>query len=239
MLAALLLAPFWGAALMANGGFWLFQQHDWQGAARLWMASATAPGPGGEWARLAGIAATRAGDTATATQQVAQAVAASPHAPLVLLQQGNTLHAQGSTDLALEAWRQAGATRYFCTQAAQALYHTTPPDLSRAVDAATVCTALDPTAGDGWLILGQAEAASGRNQVALPSLDSAYDQLLRAGQPGRAAVAAATAAEVAHRLFDDAAAADRLARARALAPTVCADPARPQDPTLDALCAHP
>jgi hypothetical protein len=100
------------------------------------------------------------------------------------------------------------------------------------------CTALDPTAGAGWLVLGQAQAAQGQDAAALAAFAPAYERLLAAGQPGRAAVAAATAAEIAQRLGDTSAATWQR-RARALAPTVCADPARPRDPNLDAFCANP
>lgn len=238
--AVVLLAPFWGGALVANAGFGGFQRHDWSGAARLWTVAANAPGPRGEWARLAGIAAARAGDDSTAAYLAAQAVQAAPSAPLALLQQGITLQAQGQRAAALDAWRQAGAAPYFCTQAAQALYHTTPPSLAQAADAATICTALDPAAGGGWLVLGQAQAALGQDHAALTAFAQAYTTLLEAGHGSQAAVAAATAAEVARRAGSDAGTVTAwLDRARALAPAVCADPARPQDPNLDALCANP
>lgn len=240
-LAALLLAPFWGSALVANGGFRLFQQRDWPAAAQWWAAAAGAPGPNGEWARLTALATDRAGDPTEAARWAAQAVQdAAPGAPLALWQRGLIQHAQGQAAAALESWRQAGAAPYFCTQAARALYATTPPDPARAVDAATICTALDANAGDGWLVLGQAQAARGQDQAALAAFAPAYDRLLAAGQPGRAAVAAATAAGIAGRSGAGAAVvAGWLARARALTPTVCADPARPRDPNLDALCATP
>ena len=240
MLAALLLAPAWGAAGVANGGFLAFQRHEWAGAGGLWTTAARAPGPRGEWARLASIAAARAGDLPTAAQQAAHAVQAAPGAPLPLLQQGVTQQAQGQPEAALVAWRAAGAAPYFCTQAALALYHTTPADPARAADAATICTALNPAAGAGWLVLGQAQAALGHDAAALAALGSAYDPLLAAGQPGLAAVTATTAAGIAQRAgAEEAVITAWLARARSLAPTVCADPARPQDPNLAALCAHP
>ena len=87
----------------------------------------------------------------------------------------------------------------FCTQAALALYHTTPPDPAHAAEAATICTALNPAAGAGWLVLGQAQAALGHDAAALAAFGSAYDQLLAAGQPGLAAVTATTAAGIAQR----------------------------------------
>jgi hypothetical protein len=239
-LAAVLLAPVWGMAAVANGGFLAFQQHDWAGAGRWWAAATQqAPGPQGEWSRLSAIAASRAGDPATAAQQAMLAVQAAPGAPLPLLQQGLTQQARGQTAAALASWRAAGAAPYFCTQAAQALYHATPPDAAQAVQAATVCTALDPTSGSGWLALGQAQAALGHDTEALAAFGPAYDTLLAAGQPGRAAVAAITAAGIAQRSGSDGAVTTWLSRARVLAPTVCADPARPQDPNLDTLCAHP
>ena len=239
-LAALLLAPAWGAGLLANGGGLAYQQHDWAGAAQWWKAAADSPVPGGEWARLAARATDRAGDPAGAARLAAQAVRLAPGAPLPLWQQGLIQHAQGQTAAALESWRQAEAAPYFCTQAAQALYATTPPDLTHAVDAATICTALDPAAGAGWLVLGQAQAVRGQDAAALAAFAPAYDRLLAAGQPGRAAVAAATAAGIAARSGAGAAVVtDWMNRARALTPAVCADPARPHDPNLDALCAHP
>ena len=88
-LAALLLAPFWGSALVANGGFRLFQQRDWPGAAQWWATAAGAPGPNGEWARLTALATDRAGDPTEAARWAAQAVQdAAPGAPLALWQRG-------------------------------------------------------------------------------------------------------------------------------------------------------
>ena len=89
-------------------------------------------------------------------------------------------------------------------------------------------------------MLGQAQAALGQDQAALAAFAPAYDRLLAAGQPGRAAVAAATAAGIATRSGAGAAiVTDWMNRAHALFPAVCADPARPRDPNLDALCATP
>jgi len=240
VLAALLLAPFWGAGLVANVGFVAFQRHDWPAAAARWDSVGAGVGPRGEWLRLASVVNERQNNNYRAWELARRAADAAPGAPLILLQLGVMRMKMLEHDPALDSWRQAGAAPYFCTQAAQALYATSPPDLARVVDAATTCTALDPNAGAGWLVLGQARAALGQDQAALAAFATAYDRLLAAGQPGQAAVAAATAAGIAGRTGAGAAeVATWLNRARALLPTVCADPARPRDPNLDALCANP
>jgi hypothetical protein len=239
-LAALLLAPLWGAGVVANAGFVAFQRLVWPAAVARWDSLAAGVGPRGEWLRLESSVNERQNNNFRAWELARRAADAAPGAPLILLQLGVMRMKMLDHDTALDSWRQAGAAPYFCTQAAQALYATTPPDLDRAVDAATICTALDPAAGAGWLVLGQAQAARGQDQAALAAFGPAYDRLLAAGQPGRAAVAAATAAGIAARSGAGAAiVTDWMNRAHALVPAVCADPARPRDPNLDALCATP
>ncbi len=239
LVLGVLLAPFWLGAAVANGGFLAFGQHAWAQADPVWRAAAGWPGPQGERLRLASVANGGQGRAARALDLAGQAVQAAPGAPLSLLQLGLMQQANAHA-LALDSWRRAGAAPYFCTQAATALYHTTPPDLPHAVEAATICTELTPGDGAGWLVLGQAQAVLGQDQAAVAAFLPAYTHLLEAGQPGRAAVAAATALGVARQ---GNAPADVVTawrdRAHALAPTVCADPARPQDPNLDALCATP
>ena len=250
LLAAGLLAPFWANGLPANAGFLAFRNGDLAAAERWWTMPLW-PEPRTERLRLASVAALRQGDAARAAELAAQGVApaipletalAAPpgdraRAPLAWLQLGQAEEQLGAQDRALAAWERAGAARYFCTRAARALYQTTPPAVAEAATAAATCTALDPAAGDGWLILGQARAQQGERVAALAAFSRAYEVLLANNKPGLAAVAAASAASSAGSADPEAVAWD--AKARALAPTVCADPLRPRDPHLDAYCVPP
>jgi tetratricopeptide (TPR) repeat protein len=246
LLPVVLLAPFWANGLPANAGFLAWQQGA-PATAQGWWLAPLGPEPRAERLRLASVAALRLGDATRAAALAAAAVRLPPDwtpasvpvgpvdAPLAWLQLGEAEEQLGARERALAAWERARAARYFCTQAARALYRTAPPDVSGAAAAADTCTALDSAAGDGWLVLGQARAQQGAHAAALEALGRAYEVLLANNKPGLAAVAAATAASVAG-TGDPAAAAAWDAKARALAPTVCADPLRPRDPHLDAYC---